>query len=307
MPSSSSPRLLALGAVTAVLLTTAAARAELATCVEVAAPAGEDEAVGRLIRSEIDRHPTHRAATKDCQTFRSIEVIDLKKEKWITGRVDSAVPHREPIGSDGVAAAIERLLTVVLHNDPLVLRGPESQTWLAQQKRQLERRSLTHFGLEVFELGSLLGTDLATIPGVALSVRREVSALYVGARVGGALSPIRRPDALRLRAEVDAQVELALYAAPSADISLFAGALLGLVYQRFEGPAPFDGADATGAAVNTGMSIALRAGVEALRTSNVRAMAFLMLQAPAFVSRDPDHGVVDAWVPSASLGAGVLF
>ena len=30
-------------------------------------------------------------------------------------------------------------------------------------------------------------------------------------------------------------------------------------------------------------------------------------QAPTFVSRDPDHGVVDAWVPSATLGAGFVF
>jgi hypothetical protein len=138
-------------------------------------------------------------------------------------------------------------------------------------------------------------------------LRRDVSALSIGARLGGALSPSHQPDRLRLRAQVDAQVELALYAAPEANVSWFGGALLGLVYQRFEGPAPLDGADATGSAVSAGLSLAVRGGIEAMRTSNVRVLAFLQLQAPAFVSSDPDHGVVDRWVPNAALGAGVLF
>jgi hypothetical protein len=55
------------------------------------------------------------------------------------------------------------------------------------------------------------------------------------------------------------------------------------------------------------VSIGARAGVEALRASDVRVLAFLQLQLPAFVSRDADHGVVDQWVPYAAVGAGVLF
>jgi len=44
-----------------------------------------------------------------------------------------------------------------------------------------------------------------------------------------------------------------------------------------------------------------------MRTSDIRLVAFLQLEAPAFLSRDPDHGVVDQWVPTATLGASVLF
>jgi hypothetical protein len=39
----------------------------------------------------------------------------------------------------------------------------------------------------------------------------------------------------------------------------------------------------------------------------MRVVAFLQLELPAFQSRDTDHGVVDQWTPSASLGAGLLF
>ena len=41
--------------------------------------------------------------------------------------------------------------------------------------------------------------------------------------------------------------------------------------------------------------------------ADVRVLAFLQLQVPAFISEDPDHGVVDRWVPNATLGVGVLF
>jgi hypothetical protein len=290
-----------------------AARAQQQTCVEIVAPQVDAEALGRLVRAELDRHTSHRAASQDCQGYLTVELIDLgagkgaQAERWVTGRINAQVPHREKVGADGLAPAVERLLTVVLHNDPMVLRGPESNTWLAQQKRALERRSATRFGAEVYELGTLLGSGLDTLPGVAVVVRREVSALYVGARVGGAIAPGRVPDRLRLRAQFDAQVELALYSHPAANVSLFGGAALGLVHHRFEGPAPFDGPDATGSAVSTGLSIAVRGGVEAMRTANVRVLAFVQLQVPAFKSEDPDHGVVDRWVPNAALGAGVLF
>ena len=303
-----------LGVVVAAALVLAArpAGAQLQTCVEIVAPDSETAALTMLVRAEVDRHTTHRAATGgECQAELTVELIDLGKgnqaERWVTGRVDGQVPHREKVGADGLALAVERLLTVVLHNDPLVLRGPESNTWIAQQKRALERRSVTHFGAELYELGTALGAGVETLPGVALVIRREVSALYVGARLAGALSPSHNPDRLRLRAQFDAQIELALYSAPEANTSWFAGAMLGLVHHRFEGPAPLDGPDATGSAVSTGLSLAVRGGIETMRTSNVRVLAFLQLQAPAFISEDPDHGVVDRWVPNAVLGAGVLF
>ena len=44
-----------------------------------------------------------------------------------------------------------------------------------------------------------------------------------------------------------------------------------------------------------------------MRTADVHILVFLQITLPAFISDDPDHGVVDQWVPSAGLGAGVLY
>jgi hypothetical protein len=217
------------------------------------------------------------------------------------------VPFREKIGADGIAPAVQRLLTVVLNNDPLILKGPESNTWLRRQGRALERRSVMHFGGELYELASRPGGSFDTLPGVAITVRREISALHVGARMGGAFNPDSNVNQLHLRAQFDAQIEAAFYASPADNTSLFGSALLGLSHLRFEGPATFDGAGATGTASSSGLSFGLRGGVETLRTSDVHLLMFVQVTLPAFVSGDPDHGVVDQWVPSATVGAGILY
>jgi hypothetical protein len=286
------------------------AAAQLRTCVHVEPGKTDADALARLVKSELDRHPTHRAAAADCQAELTVELIDLggaQAEKWVTGRINTQVPYREKVGADGIGPAVQRLLTVVLNNDPLILKGPESNTWLRRQGRALERRSLMHFGGEVYQLATRLGSSFDTLPGAAITVRREVSALHIGARLGGAFNPSSQPDRLQMRAQFDAQIEAALYASPSENTSLFAGGLVGLVHYRFEGPAPFDGPGATGTATSTGLSLALRGGVETLRTADVHLLAFVQVAAPAFVSSDPDRGVVDQWVPTVALGAGVLY
>ena len=300
---------LGLVAAALVLGTASVSWAQLRTCVQIEAPPASADALGRLVKTEIDRHPTHRAAAADCDAYLTVEVIDLGAQggKWVTGRIDTQVPHRERIEADGIAPAVERLLTVVLHNDPLVLRGPESSGWLRRQERALEVRSVVHVGVEAYELAAPVAGALATLPGVAVTVRREVSEFFIGLRVGAAFDVGAEPARLHLRTQLDAHVEAAIYARPSAAWSLFASGLVGMAYQRFRGPAPLDGPGATGTATSTGLSLAVRAGVEALRTSDMRLLAFLQLGLPAFASTDPDHGVVDQWTPSAALGVGVLF
>src|SRR3954464_14272350 len=294
---------------TLLLLAARPAAAQLRTCVRVEPGRADAQALTKLVRAELDRHPTHRAADQDCQGTLTVELLDLgvENEKWVTGRINTQVPFREKIGADGIGPAVQRLLTVVLNNDPLILSGPESNTWLRRQGRALERRSVMHFGGELYELGSPLASSFDTLPGVAITMRREVSALHVGARLGGAFNPARDPERLHLRAQFDAQVEGAFYASPSENTSLFASALVGLVHYRFEGPATFDGPGATGTATSSGLSLALRGGVETMRTADVRVLVFLQIMAPAFISNDPDHGVVDQWVPSAAIGAGILY
>ena len=211
------------------------------------------------------------------------------------------MPYREKVGADGIGPAVQRLLTVVLNNDPLILKGPEANTWLRRQGRALERRSVMHFGGELYELGARLGSSFDTLPGVAFVVRREVSALHVGARLGGAFNPGSEPDRLQLRAQFDAQIEAALYAvAQRATRRCSASAL-----RRARAPAlrgagpPRRRPGATGTATSSGLSLGVRGGVETMRTTDVHLLAFLQLTLPAFISNDPDHGVVDHWVPSA--------
>jgi hypothetical protein len=163
------------------------------------------------------------------------------------------------------------------------------------------------YGLEVYELALPVGGSVATLSGAALTLRREINALAIGVRVGGAFDPDAHTSALHLTTQVDAQVEAVLYARPVESFSLFASALVGLVYQRFAGPAPLDGPGATGVVPESGLAVAVRGGVEGLRVADVHFLAFLELEAPTFASRDPDHGVINQWVPAASLGVGALF
>jgi hypothetical protein len=305
-------RLPGLIAAAALMLLARAAAAQLRTCVHVDAGRGDAEALTRLVKSELDRHPTHRAAVDDCQAQLTVEIIDVgaqgaQNERWLNGRINTQVPYRERIGPDGLGPAVQRLLTVVLANDPLILQGPEANTWLNRQKRALERRSAMHFGGEFYELGSRVGGSFDALPGVALTLRREVSALHVGARVGGAFNPGSEPARLHLHMQFDAQIEGALYASPNENTSLFASALVGLVHYRFAGPATLDGPGATGTATSSGLTLGARAGVETMRTADVRLLLFVQAMLPAFKSGDPDHGVVDQWVPSAAIGAGLLY
>ena len=302
--------LLAAGVALAAALAPAAARAQLRTCVEVEAkPEARAEDLARLLESEIDRHLTHRAADSDCQSYLHVELADLGPVdgQWLTARINSQVPHRERVGDGGLVPAVERLLTVVLNNDPFVLKGPETPGWLRRQGRDLERRSVLHWGAEAYAMGAPVGSSLQTLSGVALTMRREVSAVYVGFRLGGALNPFAPSDRLVLRLRVDAQIEGALYARPAADTSLYVSVLLGLAYSRFEGPAPLDGPGAIGTATDAAFAVAVRGGVEALRTADVRLFAFAELGLPVSPVSDPDHGVINQWVPTAGLGAGLLF
>ena len=202
---------------------------------------------------------------------------------------------------------MQRLLTVVLNNDPLILKGPNRTPGSgARVGRWNNAARCTSAGRST---SWRRGWDpiVDFLPGVAIVVRREVSALHIGARVGGAFNPGREPDRLQLNTQIDAQIEGAVYASPAENTSLFASALIGLVHYRFEGPAPLDGPGATGTTSSSGLSLGVRGGVETMRTSDVRLVAFLQVAVPAFKSSDPDHGVVNNWVPSLAVGAGLLY
>src|SRR5688500_13291762 len=110
----------------------AIAQVPTSTCVEVIGP--EAEAVRRLVISELDRHPTHRAADDGCVSFLRVELSQVGDARYVTGRVNTQVPHREP-ASDDLAEAIAQMLRIVLHSDPMRLEDPARVDWLRQHKR----------------------------------------------------------------------------------------------------------------------------------------------------------------------------
>jgi hypothetical protein len=288
-----------------------AARAQgmVTTCVEVATSRSDAQELERLVKSEVARHPTHVVVERDCRTTIEVEIIEIAEGRFLNGRIGSQVPYRVRVeGPNGLVPALEELLRVVLHNDPVLLEGPKQQSFLAGSVDQLRRKGRNLYGLEAFEWIAPVGGRLEQLPGAALRVRREVSPFYVGVRIGAAfrLGGAQRFE-LRPMADVAADAEIGLFASPLSDISLYASALVGIEHQRYAGPAPLLGEGATGDALQTGLSFGLRGGVELLRTTDARFDLFVQISAPAFVARDIDGGVIHAWVPSAMVGGGVAF
>jgi hypothetical protein len=275
------------------------------TCVEVDAPS-DREALRTLIESELDRHPSHHAVREGCVSYLRIELIELEGERFLTARINEQVPERVRVGAGGVEAAVSNLLTVVLHNDPVRLRGPLSKNWLGEQ-REAFVKGQNQLSIESFELFTLLDGRLQTLPGFVISGRREAPRWFLGVRLAAAVSP-SSGEAVALTSYVSAAAEGALFSHPSAETSLFGSLLLGVELERFSGPAPFLGEGARGTAVGMGFSPGVRGGVELLRLSEIRLAFSLEARLPVFLSDDPDGGVMrDAWMPSAALAGGLVF
>jgi hypothetical protein len=279
------------------------------TCVKVVTSRSDAAELERLVKSEVARHPTHVVVERDCRTTLEVELVEIAEGRFLTGRIGSQVPYRVRIeGKDGLVPALEELLRVVLHNDPVTLEGPKQQSFLAASVDQLRRRGHNLYGLEAFEWIAPVGGSLEQLPGGALRIRREVASFFVGLRMGGAFRVEgRRRLELRPMAEVAVHAEVGLFASSAADSTFYASALVGIEHQRYAGPAPLLGEGATGDALATGLSLGLRGGVELLRTTDVRFDLFLQALVPAFVAHDIDGGVIHAWVPSATIGGGVAF
>jgi hypothetical protein len=295
----------------AALLCHRVARAQgmVTTCVNVVAARDDVDALERLVKSEVARHPTHVVVDRDCRTRLEVEIIEVKEGRFLTGRIGSQVPHRVRIeGKDGLTAALEELLRVVLHNDPITLEGPRRQSWLSGSVDQLRRKGQNLYGAEMFEWIAVAQGNVHQMPGFALRLRREFGSWQVGLRLGGAIwpGPMHRSE-LDPALHVAAHAEVAKFASALADASAYASALVGVEYQRFRGPAPLLGDGAYGTASAVGLSLGLRGGVELLRTTDARFDLFVQVLFPVFVTKDDDGGVMRQWVPSAQVGGGVAF
>ncbi len=291
----------------ACLLPTGAwAQATTATCVDVLTRRTDAEELRRLVVDELDRHPTHRSAEQGCSSHLRVELIEIAEGRFLTGRINDQVPHRERVEGDDLTGALSALLTVVLHNDPVRLRGPRREGWLRRGLRVL-KSGRTLWGVEAYQVGAWLDGRSASLPGLALQLRREVTSWHLGARLGYAGRLGDDPDHLVMNHHVTAHLQLAWFASELADTSFYATGLVGLEHQRFAGPAPHFGVNEHDEFSATGLGAGARVGVEFFRTTTGRLDVFAQLVAPAFVAADEEGGVVDAWLPTLSVGAGMLF
>lgn len=286
------------------------AEAGIQTCVAVEAPR-DRAAFEKLVRSELARHPSHDWAENGCEARLRVELIVVDERlgggRYVTGWLDGDVPHREEVGQHGLGAALERLLTVVLHNDPRRLRGPEAERDpFSSAVRALRINGQTYVGAEAYQLGTWVGGHVQSLSGLAAFMRREVGSVHVAVRFGGAHDFGQRSE-LALETDVVAELEAALWSSRTADTAAFAGLTLSYEYQRFTGPAPHTGPGRHASASASGFSPAVRVGVELFRVTSTRALFFLSARTPTFVSTDPDGGVVDQWTPTLALGGGVAF
>lgn len=300
----------------------ARAQAPSPTCVEVVTARGDAAGLLRLVRDEVDRHPSHHAVDplpgaapgsedEGCPTHLRVEIIEVTEGRFLTARVNEAVPHRERIeGKDAAAltTALSRALTIVLHNDPVTLRGPASENWLAQKGGALRRKGQNLFGAELTQTSAWVDGGVDTLPGLSVVARREIEDWHLAVHLSGAWAPASTSDRnAHLSMLAGGGVDVAHFFDALSDTSFFVGGGLGLIVQRFEGPATYLETGARGTANKLLLEVNGRAGVEMFRTADTRVSFFAHLSLPTFPSRDRDQGVIDAWVPTGGLGVGAAF
>ncbi len=284
----------------------AEAQSTTRTCVEVVTRQTDAVELRRLVMDELDRHKTHRAAEGDCESYLRVEIIALDVGRYVTARMNSEVPHRERVEGEDLAPAISRALRVVLHNDPVRLRGPRQEDVFRASVRAL-RDGQFLYGAEAFQVVGVVDGEVSSAPGLAFVLRREVLAWHLAARLSFAHRLDGDPEQLALTGHAGLQLQVAWFPWYSGDTSAYVGGLLGVDHVRFEGPAPLLGPRDTATFSKTGFGLGVRTGVEFFRTTTGRLDIFAQAVLPAYAATDEDAGVVDTWVPTFTVGAGMLF
>lgn len=274
------------------------------TCVQVTGAGDDTNTLEDMVRWETDRHATHVAATERCETTVRIERFDIGTRSYLTGRMNNSVPHREEIVEGDVARSIERLLRVLFNNDPVRMRGPRRFDALRQRLKSLKAGRMV-YGIEAFQLVALVDDDPQSVAGIAVNVRREVDFWQIGGRLhyGGRFDGIG--DDLTLVGHLAVQLNVMWFTHPNADWSVYFGTVAGLDHQRYEGPSGVDGGPSSTSA--SLFAVGGRLGVELFRATTGRADVFAQFMAPVGTTTDDQDLVIDAWVPSATMGFGVAF
>lgn len=282
----------------------AAAQRLTETCVELIADTDEVEALRRLVIDEMGRHPTHQVVEKNCPSHLRVELITFQGRRYLTGRINAQVPHRQEIEGDNYTKGIEDLLRVVLHHDPIRLRDPRHEGWLRSRLRVL-KSGRTGVGVEFFQVGGRLEGELMSLPGVAVVGRREVGDWHLAGRIGFAMrvEPVERLSFIQ---QLSLQGQAAYYFS-SGNVSPYVAGVFGVEDQRFRGPVHLAGEEGLDDYHKLGLSLGLRLGLEVFRLTATRFDLYLQGSAPLFTATDEEAYVIDAYFPTLSFGGGFIF
>jgi hypothetical protein len=289
-----------------VLASTGEAQSALDTCVNVSSTRGDAAAITRLVRAELDRHATHRASEAPCAQQLDVELIAIASELYLTGRMSGQVPDRLRVEGGRLDLAVTELLRIVLGNDPLVLRDPKRGDWFSRALHGLRRRAHPLWGAEVGQRWVFAGGTPRSLPVLSLHYRREVDQWQLGLRLDVAVWLNGRIEALHPVWMASLLPELAWFTSRTGHTAGFLAIGVGVSHQRFEGPRA-DEPGVRGQVASTGLLFAPRIGVELFRTTNTRLSLFVEADLPAFSADDSNKGVVRAFTPSLTVGAGASF
>ncbi|MEZ4266836.1 MAG: hypothetical protein R3F39_10695 [Myxococcota bacterium] len=289
---------------------TAAAR--VPTCLNLHLAGLDDPAAWELwVASEIRRHPTHEPVEADCQATLTLEAFRVDGQLVLTAWFEGQVPFRQEVAEGAeLRPAVAELLVRVLGTEPMALANDTDRLLarLSDQRLPLGRGPM-RFGVEAFQTvqrRARAGDGSSVLPGVALRVGRELRQILVGVRVAASFMPLRPVpgDPPRPAAIVIIEPEFSWFASAHAPTTVYAGASLGLTVQHHVGYTEELGRERM---TTVGAALGVRAGLELLRTSKLRVDIFTQATVPLHKTRSAETPLVDAWLPSVHMGAGVAF
>ena len=294
------------------LLLARRAAADIPICLEVTAPADDLASFRKLVRSEIDRHPSHRVVEADCRSHLRVELFDAAGTRFLTAQIDREIPARFPIKDPvDLAPRLDDAVRLVLHNDPTYLAEDISHLNALQRLGlSILVRGRFMFRMELFEAISRSGTGPVAVPGLALGLTRGSGSLQVLGRLYGAGTPGSTPgtdQALQALAGVDGGLTYELF--DKASWSPYVSGCAGVQFVRYAGRE--HAKDTTLTYVNdVGATLSARVGARFFRWYSFDLDLFAQGYVPLFVTKDVDSGFFGGtglYTPSVQLGLGVGF
>ncbi len=277
------------------------------TCVSVEAPVDSKPGLEKLVRAELDSHPSHYAADEGCESQLSVELVSVPREgTWLTGRINGQVPQRETVERGQLAPAVERLLAVLLHNDPIRLRGPVEASWVQDRARELQRGHLV-FDAAVAQSALWLGPRVQFLPAVVAGARREGDTFQLGGHILATFATGERGETLHADYRFALELDAMFWSSREATTAYFAGPVVGWEIERFEGPALLLQPPTPTEFDHHGPIVGARGGLEMMRHTDMRVFLAWEVTLPVLVAKDIDQGVISRWVPSSTLSVGLGF